>query len=129
MLKPLEIDVKQFGVAEQHQATVELNVRRGLPEFVPALVSHDGPLIVVGSGPSLPTFVEEIKEQRGKGRPILAVKGAHDFLCEMELNPTCSSRLSQGIDDITSERKTNTPSIYWPLESLPKCSTTSQTAK
>ncbi len=83
----LEIDVKQFGAAEQHQAVIEQNVRRGLPEFVPALVSHDGTLIVVGSGHSLPTFIEQIRGERAKGRPICAVKGAHDFLCDNGIEP------------------------------------------
>src|SRR6476646_5755801 len=86
-LQPLHIDVAQFGVAGQHVEAIKAAAARGLPEFTPALVSHDGTMVVVGSGPSLPTFIEEIKEERKKGRPICAVKGAHDFLCENGLEP------------------------------------------
>jgi hypothetical protein len=86
-LAPLNIDVRQFGVAEQHASTILANLERGLPEFAPALVSHDGTLVLVGSGPSLPTFLNEIRAERERGRPILAVKGAHDWLCEHDLEP------------------------------------------
>jgi hypothetical protein len=39
------------------------------------------------SGPSLPQFIEEIRAERAKGRPICAVKGAHDLLCEHGIEP------------------------------------------
>lgn len=60
---------------------------RDLPEPAPALCSHDGKFVVVGSGPSLPKFLDDIKQERLKGRPICAVKGAHDFLCENGIEP------------------------------------------
>lgn len=84
---PLKLDVKQFGVAGQHIPAIQRNVQRGLAELAPAIVSHDGTMVLVGSGPSLPTFIEEIKQEREKGRPICAVKGAHDYLCEHGLEP------------------------------------------
>lgn len=86
-LHPLKIDVAQFGVASQHAAAIESASTRGLPELAPAFVSHDGTMVLVGSGPSLPTFIDEIKAERAKGRPILAINGAHDFLCEHDLTP------------------------------------------
>jgi uncharacterized Rossmann fold enzyme len=86
-LEPLRIEVSQFGAAEQRAEHIRTNIARGLPEFTPALVEHDGTMVVVGSGPSLPTFIEQIKEERAKGRPICCVKGAHDFLCEHGLEP------------------------------------------
>jgi uncharacterized Rossmann fold enzyme len=86
-LAPLQIDVSQFGGANQHISVIQTNMARGLPEFVPSLVQHDGTMICVGSGPSLPTFIEEIKAERAKGRPICAVKGAHDFLCDHGVEP------------------------------------------
>lgn len=63
------------------------SLSRNLPEPAPALCSHDGHFVVVGSGPSLPDFIDEIKQERAKGRPICAVKGAHDFLCEQGVEP------------------------------------------
>lgn len=62
-------------------------LRRGLPEFQPALFPHDGHMIVCGSGPSLPSFIEEIKQERKQRRPIIAVKGAHDLLCANGIEP------------------------------------------
>jgi len=50
-LQPLHIDVAQFGVAGQHVEAIKAAAARGLPEFTPALVSHDGTMVVVGSGP------------------------------------------------------------------------------
>lgn len=60
---------------------------RNLPEFQPGLLPHDGTMIVVGSGPSLPDFIDEIRAEREKRRPIFAVKGAHDVLCEAGIEP------------------------------------------
>lgn len=59
----------------------------GLPEFAPSLFQHDGTMVVCGSGPSLPTMIEEIRAERGRDRPILAVKGAHDLLCANGIDP------------------------------------------
>lgn len=86
-LKPLTIDVSQFGNASQHIEVIRKNLARGLPELVPALVAHDGTMVCVGSGPSLPTVIDQIREERAKGRPICAVKGAHDYLCEQGIEP------------------------------------------
>jgi hypothetical protein len=35
----------------------------------------------------MPSFVEDIRAQRQAGRPIVAVKAAHDFLCENGIEP------------------------------------------
>ena len=86
-LKPLTIDVSQFVNASQHVEVIRHNLARGLPEFAPALVAHDGTMVCVGSGTSLPTVIDQIKEERAKGRPICAVKGAHDYLCEQGIEP------------------------------------------
>lgn len=68
---------------ENIRATLQL----GLPEFSPALFQHDGTAVVCGSGPSLPSFIEEIRAERAKDRPIVAVKGAHDLLCANGIEP------------------------------------------
>ncbi len=86
-LQKLKINVTQFGVAGQHLSAIERNAQRGLPEFVPSLVSHDGTMVIVGSGYSLPTFIEDIRAERAKGRPICAVKCSHDLLCEHGIEP------------------------------------------
>ena len=62
-------------------------VRLGLPEFVPALLPHDGHAVVCGSGPSLPLCLDELRVEREMRRPIVAVKGAHDLLCKNGIEP------------------------------------------
>lgn len=86
-LQPLKINVAQFGAAGQHLAAIDRNASRGLPELAPSLIAHDGTLVLVGSGPSLPTMIDDIKAERARGRPILAVKGAHDWLCQQGIEP------------------------------------------
>lgn len=86
-LQRLNIDVSQFGVAGQHLPAIRAALARGLPELSPALVAHDGWMVCVGSGPSLPTCIDRIAAERDKGRPVLAVNGAHDFLCEHGIEP------------------------------------------
>lgn len=87
MLQPLALDVSQFGVASQPMEAIRVNMARGLQEFVPSLCAHDGTMVLVGSGPSLPAFIDEIRAARLTGRPILAVNGAHDLLCEQKIVP------------------------------------------
>jgi uncharacterized Rossmann fold enzyme len=72
------------------------SLTRGLPEFQPGLFPHDGTMVVCGSGPSLPSFLDDIRAEREKRRPIIAVKGAHDLLCEHGIEPnvfiSCEAR-------------------------------------
>lgn len=86
-MQPLAIDVSQFGAAQMHHESIRAALARGLPELSPAICSHDGTVVLVGSGPSAPQFLDEIREQRALGRPIVAVKGAHDLLCENGIIP------------------------------------------
>ena len=86
-MHPLAIDVQQVGVAESLEDNIRTNMQRGLPEIAPAFYFHDGTFVIVGSGPSLPDFIEEIKQEKAKGRTIVAIKGAHDFLCEHGIEP------------------------------------------
>lgn len=86
-MTPLVINVIPAGTTEEIRANVSSALARSLPELVPALVSHDGPLVCVASGPSTPQFLESIKRERERGRPILAVKGAHDYLCRNGVVP------------------------------------------
>ena len=61
---------------------------RGLPEFTPTVLPHDGTMIICGSGPSLPQSIEAIRTQQAARRPICAVKGTHDFLVAQGIEPT-----------------------------------------
>lgn len=62
-------------------------IARELPEFVPSLVRHDGTMVIVGSGPSVSEHVEEIRAEKALGRPVMAIKGAHDWLIERGIEP------------------------------------------
>ena len=85
--RPLAIDVKQFNMAEGLVGNIKSALARGLPELVPAIVRNDGTFVICGSGPSLANFAEEIRAEREKGRPICAVKGAHDWLVDQGIEP------------------------------------------
>lgn len=70
---------------------------RGLEEFSPAICFNDGHFVVVGSGPSVVSFLDEIKQERANGRPICSVKGSHDWLMDNGVEPdlfvTCEPRV------------------------------------
>lgn len=80
--------VHQYGTAEEHRSNILSALDRKLPEISPALCSHDGSMVIVGSGPSLTAHLEELRAERAKGRPILALKGTHDYLIEQGIEPT-----------------------------------------
>lgn len=86
-MQPLALNVKPAGTPEGIRANVHAALARSLPELSPSLIAHDGTMVLVGSGPSMPDQVEEIRQQRAMGRPIFAVKGAHDFLCQQGIQP------------------------------------------
>jgi len=58
-----------------------------LPEFIPYPNPHTGVIVLVGSGPSVKGELDSILEQKKKGRLIIALKGAHDFLLENGIKP------------------------------------------
>lgn len=88
MLQPLAIQVNQYGTDEDRIEHIRSALGLGLPELIPALASHDGTFVIVGSGPSMPAFIDDIKAERARGRPICAIKGTHDFLVRNGVEPT-----------------------------------------
>jgi len=86
-VRELSIKCQTYGTTESNCQNIKSSLGRGLPEITPALCAHDGTFIVAGSGPSLPQFLDQIKEEKAKGRPICAVKGAHDLLVEHGITP------------------------------------------
>lgn len=87
MLQPLRLAISKVSAVDGVVGNIAKNSARGLREFSPAFCAHDGTFVVVGSGPSLAHFADEIREERRKGRPICAIKGAHDWLCEQGIKP------------------------------------------
>lgn len=72
---------------DEQRSNVISALGRGLPEFSPALFRHDGTMVLVGSGPSLPNHLDDIKQESAKGRTIVAIKGAHDWLMQNDITP------------------------------------------
>lgn len=88
-MQELQIQVNAAGNADEHQANVRFALARGLPEFAEAkdpLPPNGKTLVLVGSGPSLPSYVDAIREER-KSREVWAVKGAHDYLVDRGIIP------------------------------------------
>ena len=86
-MRPLALHIKPAGTVEGIRANVQAALARNLPELSPGLVVHDGTMVCIGSGPSMPEHVDQIRQEQASGRPIFAVKGAHDWLCEQGITP------------------------------------------
>ena len=86
-MRPLELSIKAHGTAEELQSNIKSALARQLPELAPAPTAHDGTFVCVASGWSMPSFIDDIRQQRDMGRPIVAIKAAHDFLCENGIEP------------------------------------------
>lgn len=86
-MQKLELTVQAAGDPAELAENVRSALSRGLPELAPAPCVHDGTFVCVASGWSMPSFIDEIKEHRKAGRPIVSVKVAHDFLCENGVEP------------------------------------------
>jgi hypothetical protein len=84
---PLKIDTKCIASDETLLAQIEANANRGLPEFIPYPNPHKSVICLVGSGPSVRGQLDSILEQKKKGRLIVALKGAHDFLLDNGIKP------------------------------------------
>lgn len=69
------------------RANIAGALARNLPKFVPSLVRHDGCMVIVGSGPSVADQVGAIRAEKARGRPVMAIKGAHDWLLERGIVP------------------------------------------
>lgn len=87
MLQPLALDAATFNVPAGITSHIESSLERNLPELKPSICSHDGTFVIAGSGPSLANHVEDLKIEREKGRPICAIKGAHDWLVSHGIEP------------------------------------------
>jgi uncharacterized Rossmann fold enzyme len=76
-----------YGSDEELRSNIVSALARGLPEVSVGPVVHDGTFVIVGSGPSLPQFVEDIRREQQQRRTICAVKGAYDYLVERGIVP------------------------------------------
>jgi hypothetical protein len=86
-MRPLELSIKAHGTVEELQSNIKSALARQLPELAPAPTAHDGTFVCVASGWSMPSFIDDIRKEREQGRPIVAIKATHDFLCENGVKP------------------------------------------
>lgn len=86
-MQELKIGIRQFGESEDIIKNIEYALSLGLPEFKPFPIKHDGTACIIGSGPSLNRQLTRIQKERGKGRPIVSINGAHDYLIEHGITP------------------------------------------
>lgn len=75
------------GTPESNAENIRSCLARGLPEFAPAPCIHDGTFVIAGSGSSLLKSLDGLREEQRLGRPICAIKGAHDYLIENGIDP------------------------------------------
>ena len=117
-MQPLEITVQAAGTAEELCSNIRSALGRGLPELTLAPIKHDGNIVLVASGWSMPDYIDEIKEHRRAGRPIVAVKAAHDFLVENGVNPDMWVNLDPR-DRTNGIQRLNDHTVYMPASRCP----------
>jgi uncharacterized Rossmann fold enzyme len=87
--QPLHIDIAQYGTWDEVQDNIKSAFKRGLPEIKPAPFKHDGTMVIVGSGPSVTQYAEQIRRDQKNGKTICAIKAAHDWLIDNDIIPDC----------------------------------------
>ena len=117
-MQPLEITVQAAGTAEELCSNIRSALGRGLPELTLAPIKHDGNIVLVASGWSMPDYIDEIKAHRKAGRPIVAVKAAHDFLVENGVNPDMWVNLDPR-DRTNGIQRLNDHTVYMPASRCP----------
>lgn len=117
-MKPLEITVQSAGTVEELGSNIRSALARGLPELALAPTKHDGNMVLVASGWSMPDYIDEIKAHRKAGRPIVAVKAAHDFLVENGVEPDLWVNLDPR-DRTSGIKHLNDRTTYMPASRCP----------
>ena len=117
-MQPLEITVQAAGTAEELCSNIRSALGRGLPELTLAPIKHDGNIVLVASGWSMPDYVDEIRAHRAKGRPIVAIKAAHDFLVEKGIEPDMWVNLDPR-DRTDGIQRLNDHTVYMPASRCP----------
>lgn len=72
------------------EAGLYANITSALARNLPVIgqhFEHDGIAVMVGSGPTVDGEIDSIRQQRALGRPIIALKDAHDWLIEHGIVP------------------------------------------
>lgn len=67
---------------------IKVNVLRKLPQAWPHERQPDVDVMIVGGGPSLPDYLDDIRDRRAQGWKLIALNGAHDYLIENGITPS-----------------------------------------
>ena len=117
-MQPLEIAVIAAGTEEELCSNIRSAIARGLPELTLAPIKHDGNIVLVASGWSMPDYIDDIKAHRRAGQPIVAIKAAHDFLVEHGVEPDLWVNLDPR-DRTDGIQRLNDHTVYMPASRCP----------
>jgi len=85
---PLVISSKCVYKPEKIIGQIEKNIqRKDVVPFQQAVIVNNGDFVMVGSGPSVEHHLDAIRDCQIQGMPIVAIKGAHDWLIERGIIP------------------------------------------
>jgi len=84
---PLKITGKCVAEDETLFAYMDAAIARGYPQVTEAQAAKTGAILLVASAPSVKGQLELIKKMKAAGSPIVAIKGAHDWLIENGVTP------------------------------------------
>jgi len=84
---PLKITGKCVEEDETLFANMDAAIARGYPQVTEAHPVKTGAILLVASAPSVKGQLELIKKMKAAGSPIVAIKGAHDWLIENGVTP------------------------------------------
>lgn len=82
------VDVGTLNMSEdQVRANVRTNIAQGYAQAIPH-ETNDVEVMILGGGPGLNDFVEEIRQMRADGVKLIALNGAHDWCLEHDIIPS-----------------------------------------
>ena len=84
---PLKITGKCVAEDDILFANMDAAIARGYPQVTEAQEAKTGAILLVASAPSVKGQLELIKKMKAAGSPIVAIKGAHDWLIENGVTP------------------------------------------
>jgi hypothetical protein len=84
---PLKITGKCVAEDDILFANMDAAIARGYPQVKQAQPAKTGAILLVASAPSVKGQLELIKKMKAAGSPIVAIKGAHDWLIENGVTP------------------------------------------
>ena len=84
---PLKITGKCVAEDETLFANMDAAIARGYPQVKEAQSAKTGAILLVASAPSVKGQLKLIKKMKAAGSPIVAIKGAHDWLIDNGVIP------------------------------------------